>query len=235
MTLPNDNPKPAPDQPARNQAGPSQPSGSTAGQAPPKKKPGFFGRAMRFLLGANSRVGRFNRKLLRWVGGFVGVFALGMLSTYLLLYKPLVQQYDQAAAAQVAAEQQAKAVQSTQDTVEQNLSNAQDLNQGLVKQLDSANTHVILLQTLNDANQARVALGNKDTASAKTALSAATASLKKLTDVIQSTDASTAKDLQTRLNLAIGEVDANPTNAALDLGIFIKDLTDLESSLYGKP
>ena len=93
--------KPAGEIPEKETPPPATPS---AEPQKPVKKP-WLGRLLYAMFSPNTRLGRFMRPVLRWTAAIVGLFGLGMLATYLLLYTPAAQQLAAARAALQSAQQ----------------------------------------------------------------------------------------------------------------------------------
>lgn len=164
---------------------------------------------------------RFLRAALRWTALVVGVFALGLLSGYILLYQPAQRQNAQLKASLTTANQKA----GTTDQLKSE-------NEQLTQQVNLANGHILLLQALNDANSARLGLANKDTASARKVLTPTSATLDRLVSALGPDQQQTAKAAQARLSLVLTELSSDPTTAASDLAILSKQLVDLEQKAY---
>ncbi len=219
-------------------------SQDTAGAAPqpaarpaPKKepRPNFVVRFLAWWFDPDTRRGRFNRSASLWVGGFVGVFALGMLSTYLLLYRPLQLDAQQTQTSLKTAQQQLATVQDDLSKARQDLSGAQTQVAGLTASVASLKANVDLLQALSDVNLARLDLATHDTAGARTALAGTGDTLKSLAAFLQSKDASTAQSIQSRLALVLSELPGNPDTAASDLKILADQLGKLQSTYFSQP
>lgn len=121
------------------------------------------------------------------------------------------------AATQIAVTQQPENVKS-----EQNQSSISDLENTVL----SAESYV---------NTARVSLANNKIADAKIALNNTTGLLKKLREMLAPDQQGFAEDMQSRLTMAIAELDNNKYAAQSDLEILANSLSQLKSSLVINP
>ena len=174
------------------------------------------------------------RPLLRWLAAVTGLFALGLLAGYLLLYQPTQKQLDQTvtrlAQATQAVSQKDTALLSSQTDREQALKALQTA-QASLKQLSSENDLLVVLAGIQSA---RVALVNKDGQTAKSLLDQAQTDLAKAQPYLESQDKNRAELLPMRLSLAIKELASDPSAAQADLEKFITDLNDLRARLFKK-
>lgn len=175
---------------------------------------------------------RFLRNLLVWAIIAVVFFTAGAVVFYFVRYQPL----------QVKAQQsvdELASIRETQTSTEGQLKSAQDKATGLQTQydqakadLDKAAGRAALQMALAEVTNARLALVNKDGPSARTALMAAQADLAKLAPVLQQKDANLAKDLDSRLSLALNELSRDPNTAKSDLEILTRSLQDLDKAMF---
>jgi hypothetical protein len=149
-----------------------------------------------FLLGKETRLGRVMRPFLRWTAAVVGLFALGLLAGYLLLYQPTQKGFD-SANVQIAQAQtdmntlkaQVAGLQSTLTSANQAIKAAQD-------ETKMAQARNNLLIVVYDVANARTYLAQKDGAKLINALDKARADL----DVVQPYIIGTKKELSDELN-----------------------------------
>ncbi|HVN53994.1 MAG TPA: hypothetical protein VMT46_06655 [Anaerolineaceae bacterium] len=221
---------------ANHGAPPVEPFQETAGEpapAAPAKKPRSG--VLNFFFNPDTRFGRFNRATLRVVATVVGLFALGLLSAYLLLYRPAQQELQQTKADLARANQRLDSLQTDLDQARLAQENSNRSSQELSGQTEMANNHVLLLQAMNKANLARLALAKNDPAGAEQALKDAPAILLKLNPAISAENGDLAKSIQTRLNLALNEIRSDPRTATSDLGILNDQFLDLEKKITAGP
>jgi hypothetical protein len=83
-----------------------------------------------------------------------------------------------------------------------------------------------------DIYAARSALTDENTSAAKSAISDTEDTLDEMIDVIRDFDTNLAETLPQRLRLIRANIDGNIENAIADCDLMIKDLRDIEKSLY---
>jgi len=194
----------------------------------PARKPWLY-RFLYALLSPETRLGRFMRPFLRWTAAIVGLFALGMLAAYLLLYAPAARQLTAARAELQAAQQQASSTNAALAAAQKNLADLQarySLSQGALKK---AGVRVSLLQISNLVAAARLALDNRDGAAAQKALTDARFILDQVLPDVESTDANAATQLDSRLTLVVSELN-DPATAQADLALLATRLSDLDNT-----
>jgi len=208
-------------------AGPAGPERA----APAAKPESGFKRGLRAFLGTETRFGRFMRGFLRWTAAVAGLFALGLLSGYLLLYRPAQQQVRSLQSEYDQSQKDLQRAQAELDQARQNLKVMERQGQGLQKDLGTARSHVLLLSALAGVNESRMELALKKTAAAREALDPAGAALKQLGPVVAAADSDLLNTAQARLALVLTEISNDPKTAASDLEILTQQLKDLESKL----
>jgi type II secretory pathway component PulM len=182
------------------------------------------------LLSPETHLGRFMRPVLRWTATIVGLFALGMLATYFLLYTPAAKQLAAARAELQSAQQQASKMNTTLAAAQKSLANLQvqyDQSQAALKKTA---IRVSLLQVSNLVASARLALDNRDGASAQKALTDARTILDQVLPDVQGIDANAATQLDSRLTLVVSELN-DPTTAQADLSLLAARLSELDDVL----
>jgi hypothetical protein len=186
------------------------------------------------LFSPETRVGRVTRPVLRWLAAITGLFALGLLAGYLLLYQPTQRSLDGALAqldqASLAASQQNK----SQQVALSDRNQAQAAYQKAQADLTKAASENKLLVELVDISNARVALVNKDGATAKAAIQQAQTDLSSVLPYLQSQDKTRADVLQSRLDLVAKELVSDPQATLADLDKLSADLTDLHKKLFAQ-
>jgi hypothetical protein len=187
-----------------------------------------------YLFSFETRSGRIIRTLLRWLAAITGLFALGLLAGYLLLYQPTQVELDatqlklkQANQAVIQKDQSLQSALSERTQVQQTLQQAQ----ASIKKASSENQ---LLQVLVNIGNARVALVNKDGATAKAAMEQAQAGMLQAQPFLESIDKTKFDVLKTRLDLAAKELGGDPQAALADLEKLSLDLTDLHQKTFAK-
>lgn len=205
--------------------------------SPIPAKPKFSQRVHRVLyalFSPETRTGRITRPVLRWLAAITGLFALGLMVGYLALYQPVSQQKDTALLQLTMAQEQVrtgeanlKTMTADRDAVQKKLTQSE-------ADLSKARAENDLLLVLVSVNNARVALVNKDGASAKTALDQAQLDLPRALPVLEKYDKAVADVLKSRLELASKELVIDPQAAQTDLGKLQSDLLALLATVFKK-
>jgi hypothetical protein len=170
------------------------------------------------------RVGRFMRSLTRTLALIVGFFALGMLATYLLLYKPLADESTGLRSDLAQARQKVDQLQQANTSLTKS-------NQEMSACVEQGKGRQALLAALAAVNQARADLTANKAADAKKALGDVSTALDQLAPAAGSANTAQIAAFRSRLALALGELDRDPQSAASDLGILSTQLTDLSNHL----
>ena len=127
-------------------------------------------RLLTTLFNPETRLGRFNRVALRALAVILVLFALGLAVGYLALYQPAQRQVSQLQADLRAASASSADLKTTLSGVNQKLESLTVENQALTDSLDQANSHIQVLQLLNQVRAARLALAANDTSKARDTL-----------------------------------------------------------------
>jgi len=195
----------------------------------PARKPWLY-RFFYALLSPETRLGRFMRPALRWTAAIVGLFALGLLAAYLLLYNPTAQQLAATRVELQAAQQQAGDTKAALAAAQKNLADMQVQYNQAQGALKKAAIRVSLLQVSNQVAAARLALYNKDGTAAQKALTDARTILDQVLPDVKGIDANAGTQLDSRLTLVTSELN-DPATAQADLAILATKLSDLDSAL----
>lgn len=102
----------------------------------------------------------------------------------------------------------------------------------LEKDLEAANTHVLLLATIREIQTAHIALASGDATEARVALNDTAQHLETLKPTVATMDATLAENMSTRLNLALSGMETDPETAKADLGLLSRNLQNVEALLY---
>ncbi len=191
-------------------------------------------RFFHWLLGKDSRMGRFMRRALRLLATVVGLFALGLLAGYFLLYLPAQAQLD---ASRATLAQRDAALQGLQ-TQAQTLTAARDLAQkqatAAANDLAAAKNRNALLLVVNDIATARMNLALKDGAKAMNSLTQAQADLAAVQTFLSLTNKADFDEIQNRLTVMISVVVSDPQVALSDMDNLYTRLLAIDASLFGK-
>jgi hypothetical protein len=184
------------------------------------------------LFSPETRVGRVTRPVLRWLAAITGLFALGLLAGYLVLYQPTQRSLDSALAQLDQASQAASQQNKSQQVALSDRNQAQAAYEKAQADLAKAASENKLLVELVDVSNARVALVNKDGAAAKIAIQQAQTDFSSVLPYLQSQDKTRADVLQSRLDLVAKELVSDPQATLADLDKLSADLTDLHKKLF---
>lgn len=211
----------------------AEPAGEPA--SPAARESGFT-RFLRFLFGADTRVGRVMRPLLRGAALFMIAFGFGLLAAYFVMYQPMRAQYDaafndvKALAVQLndantsitALEEEQKAMQST-------LALQQE-------EIDLSNYRVYFLIAKNDVLRARLALADTSDGpggpAALAALNELETHLADLLPYVEADDPVLANLLTSRLDVVQAELVRDSGQAKVELESFYSNLLELEDTLF---
>jgi hypothetical protein len=178
-----------------------------------------------------TRFQRFLRQALRWLGGLLIVFGLGVLASVFLLYQPTRQELTNLTGQLGQANQQISQLQNEIN----GLKPLEAKNKDLQNQLDQANLHIVILSGLSDVNAARLALANDDQAGAKLHLTNTPKTLTDLESLVGNNQSEKVKSMQDRLQLAVSEISSNKFAAKSDLSVLAEDLVQLENTFFATP
>jgi len=206
------------------------PAVETPAIPPAVKKQGAVSKVLNFLFSPQTGFGRFMRTLVRWVAAIVGLFALGLLVTYLLVYRPTQQQLDATQIELKGVQQQLLDVQATLTSTQKGLQDVQGQYQQSQAALKKASLRAHMLWVLNDVNSARLALFNKDGGAAQNALNSAKSEMDAAKVDLQAFDPAAANLISTRLGLVISELN-DPATAQADLDILYAKLVEVDNAL----
>ncbi len=182
--------------------------------------PSFSRRVLKFLFDREGRVGRVLRPVLRTTALIVGMFALGMLATYILYYRPQAQTLEE-------TRSRLATVQAGLDTAQSDLQQTRrDLDKATAD-LAAMTTRSQVLEVLSRVNTIRYALAAGDKAAATTALEAANTALSPLLPAIKAGNVEVATAIQDRLGLVAREMSRDPKTAQADLGLLVETLQNL--------
>lgn len=223
----------------REQTGNTIPSG--ASEVPPSvvdlsagPKKNWFKRFLNWWLGPDTKIGRFNRRVLRTLAWVLGLFALGLLVGYIFFYRPVANELAKSQADLTQARQQAAEMQPKLDLVQGDLSKLQD--QDLQNRLDlaTAQSHISLLSVITNVQKTRISLVGSDTAGARIALTDAKTALEIIQPGINQADMKLGQSIQDRFALVEKELTGDPKTALSDLAILAGQLADAEKLLFPK-
>jgi alkylation response protein AidB-like acyl-CoA dehydrogenase len=178
-----------------------------------------------------SRFRLFFQKLLRWTFGILIIFGLGFLLAMFILYLPNRQASGQVMSDLQQSRQEAADLQSKLD----GLKSLQNDLQAAQNELGNANLHVAILSARNDVANAQLAMAQNQPEKAHLALDKTGDTLTMIGGLVDQSQKKVITNLESRLTLATGEIDANPYAAQSDLDVLATGLLELESALFSTP
>ncbi len=190
--------------------------------APPPKK-GFFHR----LFDPETRLGRRMRTFTRGLGWAVGMFALGLLTSYVLLFQPLVRRYS---TAQVELAQTSAALETLQGDLklsQSSLAGSEKERKTAAAQLANVQMRVEVQRAKAKVVETRLALAQKDNAAARLALGEVE---KIFTDLKPGLSAASGQSLDQVLALAKSDITREANLADQDLQRLLSELDLIDQS-----
>lgn len=175
-----------------------------------------------------SKLRRFMSRALRWVTGFMVVFACGVAVTWVVQVRPGLEQIGSLRAELESAQNQ---IDSLEGEVE-SLHPLEGENSSLRNEITTTKQRMDLLSVLVDVTTAQLAIAQEDPIAAKAALAGTDDRLIALD--VELIGADTVEGLRNRLALVLEEVDDNAFAAQRDLQILASNLLSLERSLFGE-
>jgi hypothetical protein len=185
------------------------------------------------LFSPETRLGRIIRPVLRWLAAIAGLFALGLLAGYILLYQPTQRELNTALSRLAETNQVVSQKNQGLETAQTGLDQAQLSLKQVQSKLDAAASENSLLIVMVEISNARVALVEKDGAAAKTAIERARSNLSLALPYIETQDKVLSDLLTSRLELSAKELVSDPQAAQSDLGKLATDLANLHQKIFG--
>jgi hypothetical protein len=200
--------------------------------APPLHKPGIIYRFFHSIFGADSKVGRVVRPVVRAAAFSVVLFTTGLLAVYLLLYQPEVKLRTSSQLAlkntQLKLAESDLSLQNLQKqyaTLQANFQKAQDDQK-------KTDMHLLLVNTRIKAAEAQIALWNKDGATALQALKDTRTLLDKILVTVKSSSPDRAVLLDNELTSATTNLVPDPNASISFLRLLDSDLVVVEKYLF---
>jgi hypothetical protein len=199
----------------------------------PAPRHSWFYRFLNFMLGRDTRVGRILRPFLRWAAAITGLFALGLLAGYLLLYQPTQQNLD-AANEQLNQQKTEMERLQAQITVLQNSVVAADQAvQAAQVNLSKAEARNNLLVLIYDVANARTYLAQKDGAKVMTAIDQARTDLTTFQPYLVAAKKDLSDELNGRLETVRSVLVRDAQQAQVDLDSLYNALLAANQLLFG--
>ena len=175
-----------------------------------------------------SKLSRFLSQALRWVTGFMVVFACGVIVTWVVQVRPRTEQIGSLRAELESAHDQIDSLESEVES----LRPLEGENASLRNEITTIEQRMDILSVLVDVTTAQLAIAQEDPIAAKAALAGTDDRLMALD--VELIGADTMEGLRNRLALVLEEVDDNTFAAQRDLQILASNLLSLERSLFGE-
>lgn len=207
--------------PVETKNGPTKAATLTPEVVKPKKK----------LFGGDTRAGRALRAVIRTIAFVVGFFALGFFTTYLLLYRPLQNQYKAVNAQLTQVTQELEQKQSDLDKASLTFLGVQNQNKQLTDDLEKARAQIVVVQTLNTLGQVSQNLTAKDSAAALLSLDKAQNQLNASLPQLEKLGAAQADTLSQLFALVRNDISRDTRLAQQDLDRLNSELMLIESNL----
>lgn len=206
---------------------------ATLTEQPLETKPGFFKRAMNWLFGADSKVGRVFRPFLRGFAWAVSLFAFGLLAGYLLLYRPVQQSLDKTNLDLQTANQKWIQAEKTILGWQTDYANLSKQNQKLQEDYKKLQSNNVLLNARLKIAKAQAALTGKDGATTSQALIDLRTYLDKLVPVVKVNSPDMANQIEFRFNAIQKEYIMDTQNALADLELLDNSLQSVAKTMFG--
>jgi cytoskeletal protein RodZ len=178
------------------------------------------------------RFRRFWRTSLLWLAVVAVAFLAGVLTFNFIRYQPLNKLLKQTQTELTQSNQNVSNLEAKLAAASNKVTALENDNQALQSELDTANTHLELLQVLVDVNNARLALVDDDVPAAKAALKNTAQQLDSLAPRIATVDDNLAQSMPQRLALILAGLDSNVETAKVDLELLTGNLLDVEAALF---
>ena len=178
------------------------------------------------------RFRRFWRTSLIWLAVVAVAFLAGVLIFNFLRYQPLNERLNQTQTELTQSNQNVRNLEGKLAAASNKVAALENDNQALQSELDTANTHLELLQVLVDVNNARLVLVDDDVPAAKAALKNTAQQLDSLAPRIAVVDDNLAQSMPQRLALILAGLDSDIETAKVDLELLTGNLLDVEAALF---
>lgn len=175
---------------------------------------------------------RFWRTLLIWLAVVAVSFLAGVLIFNFVRYQPLNEMLVQTQNELAQSNQNVSDLEAKLAAASDKVTTLENDNLALQSELDTATTHLELLQALVDINNARLALVDGDVLAAKVSLENTSAKLEVLAPRIAEVDTNLAQSMPQRLALILAGLDSDIETAKVDLELLTGNLLDVEAALF---
>lgn len=200
-------------------------------RAPEIKPPSAFRRIGYTLFSAETRAGRFLRSLGRITLVVAGLVGLGMLLTYLLFYRPVAQQLNDARSEADQLSQDLLTAQADRELAVQQRQAAEKRAEDAQKQLSVELTRVQLLRTMTSLKNAQIAIQEKNKTAAVNAVTAAENSFKQASSRLGIIGTEEAEILQDRFSLVRKQLESDVSRALPDIELLVSEVAQIDNTL----
>lgn len=178
------------------------------------------------------RIRRIWRTSLIWLAVVAVAFLAGVLIFNFLRYQPLNERLNQTQSELTQSNQDFSDLEAELAAASNKVTILENDNQVFQSELDTATTHLELLQALVDINNARLALVDGDVLAAKASLENTSRTLEFLAPHIAEVDTNLAQSMPQRLALILAGLDSDIETAKVDLELLTGNLLDVEAALF---
>ncbi len=200
-------------------------------KAPELKTPSAPKRALYSVTSPETRTGRFVRGLLRTLAMIVGLFGLGLLAGYVLLYRPAAQQLDNAHRQATLTAADLQQARQDLDSARQNQQTAQTQAGDVQARLDIEIARSQILRSMNAITQARMAIQANNKAGAVKSLDTAKGYLQAIQPLLSKRDSQQAATLEALFTLTKNDLDRDLKLAAQNLDRLQSELERAEANV----
>ena len=187
----------------------------------------------------DSKIKLFFRKLLRWTAGILIVFGLGLITGIFVLYRPATKDADRAIKRSESERQMANeniaALEGQISNLETEVSHLQtykQINEELVADQRDYELHIAVLDARLDVTNATLALSKANNAQAQIILEKTSGTLATIGDLLEEEQRGAVENMKQRLELVLGEMEADAYAAQSDLDVLATNLLQLEDALF---
>ncbi len=213
-------------------SGEGEASADSGAAAVPGRRSWFY-RFLYFTFSPETRLGRVMRPFLRWTGAVVGLFALGLLACYLLLYQP-ARRLLEAADSQIGQRNaEITRLQGESMSLQNSLVAANQRLQAAQDDLQKAQARNNLLVVIYDVANARTYLAQKDGGKVLQTVQQAQADMQVVQPYLAATKKELADELTSRLATVSSTLARDPQLAASDLNNLYEALLAANDLLFG--
>ncbi len=212
---------------------PSGEEGTDFGTAALPARRSWFYRFLYFTFSPDTRLGRVMRPFLRWTAAVVGLFALGLMACYLLLYQP-ARRLLEAADSQIGRQNaEITRLQGESLSLQNTLVAANQRLQAAQGDLEKAQARNGLLVVIYDVANARTYLAQKDGGKVLQTVQQTQADMQVVQPYLAAAKKELADELTSRLATVSNTLARDPQLAASDLNNLYEALLAANDLVFG--